>query len=103
MIFRITKEFISFQQLIKQSTFQIEEKNENQMDWKIGPYKEEAYNNFCYLLVPYFWNERTNTKVKIMCDEKIKSPQPYIAPRGTAQTGKLYKYEAVLIMEVMKH
>lgn len=29
-----------------------------------------------YLFVPYFWYVRTNTKVKIMCDEKIKSPQP---------------------------
>jgi len=38
-----------------------------------------------YLRVPYFWYVRTKTRVKIMCDENIKSPHPYITPRGTAQ------------------
>lgn len=37
-----------------------------------------------HLCVPYFWYVRTKTREKIMCDENIKSPQPYITPRGTA-------------------
>lgn len=37
-----------------------------------------------YLRVPYFWYVRTKTRVKIMCDENIKSPHPYNTPRGTA-------------------
>jgi len=37
-----------------------------------------------YLLVPYLWYVRMNTKVNIIWDENIKSPQPYITPRGTA-------------------
>lgn len=38
-----------------------------------------------YLRVPYFWYVRTKTRVKIMCDENIKSPHPYNTPWGTAQ------------------
>lgn len=54
---------------------------------------KDAANSNCYLFVPYFWYVRTNTKVKIICDENIKSPQPYITPRGTAQSCKSYKHE----------
>jgi len=34
-------------------------------------------------MLPYFWYVMTKTRVKIMWDENIKSPQPYITPRGT--------------------
>lgn len=37
-----------------------------------------------YLRVPYLWYVLTKTRVKIMCDENIKSPHPYIASCGTA-------------------
>lgn len=37
-----------------------------------------------YLRVPYLWYVRTKTKVNIVCDENIRSPQPYITPSGTA-------------------
>lgn len=48
-----------------------------------------------YLIVPYLWYVSTNNKVKIMCDENIKSPQPYIIPRGTAHWYKLNKHRSV--------
>jgi hypothetical protein len=38
-----------------------------------------------HLFEPYLWYVRTKTRVKIMWDENIKSPQPKSTPRGTAK------------------
>jgi len=44
---------------------------------------KETYE-LIHLFVPYLWYVLTKTRVKIMCDENIKSPHPYITPWGTA-------------------